>query len=87
MPRTSDFIADAAAKLEILMDCEEINCPAFTDLGRYEIEQFLSEQDEASFNAGFDAAVRQILGGDWLGESNRLNYLRDRSEAYRKARG
>ena len=92
MPRTSDFIADAAARLEMVLHPKDIvDWPqGFTDHGRALAEAFLEQFDEAIFNEGFDAAVQAILGAPrYLANVNldHPDYLRDRSEAYRKARG
>mgnify|MGYP001611310060 CR=1 FL=1 len=91
MPRTSDFIAAASARLEtVLFPGSLPDWPqGFTEYGRERVDQFLNEFDEAAFNAGFNAAVEAILGetGICHVHVNHPQFLKDRSEAYRKARG
>lgn len=93
MPRTSDFIAAISATLETLifpannfgpMDVTQ----GFTETGREQVETFMSTFDEAAFNAGFNAAVEAILGPKGMTNVHfdHPQFIRDRSEAYRKAR-
>ncbi len=89
MPRHSDFIAAATARLETILYPKIVDWPSgFTEVGRENIDQFLSEFDEAAFNAGFNAAVEAILGEKGMSnvQFDHPQFLKDRSEAYRKAR-
>ena len=89
MPRQSDYIAAATALLEMTLFPTIIDAPSrFTDVGREKAAEFLAEFSEQEFNAGFDAAVRAILGRKGMSnvKVDHPDYLRDRSEAYRKAR-
>lgn len=83
MPRASDFIAAAAARLEVALS------PATdTDHERELAAAFLGSFDETAFNAGFNAAVEAILGKDGMSNVHfdHPHFIRDRSAAYRKAR-
>jgi len=89
MPRPSDFIAAAAAKLETDLFPHGPDWPnGFTEVGRFKAEMFLQSFDEESFNSGFNAAVEAILGEKGMSNVHfdHPQFIKDRSEAYRKAR-
>lgn len=84
MPRASDFIADQAVQLEMILP------EGCVELVHFQMEMLLQKFDEAAFNAGFDAAVHLILDDAKTGlthaHADHPQYQADRSAAYRKAR-